>query len=102
MKIKKGDTVVVTSGKDRGKSGTVVRAFPKKLQVLVEGVNVVKKHQKARRANSVGQVVEKPMPIPVSNVSIKDPKGGKPSRVGYHIEGGKKVRIARKSKTKID
>jgi large subunit ribosomal protein L24 len=102
MKIKKGDTVVVTSGKDRGKSGTVVRAFPKKLKVLVEGVNVVKKHQKARRANSVGQVVEKPMPIPVSNVSIKDPKGGKPSRVGYIVEGGKKVRIARKSKAKID
>jgi large subunit ribosomal protein L24 len=102
MKIKKGDTVIVTSGKDRGKSGTVVRAFPKDLRVLVEGINMVKKHQKARRSGSVGQVIEKPMPIPVSNVSIKDPKGGKPSRIGYIIEGGKKVRIALKSKSKID
>lgn len=102
MKIKKGDTVIVTTGKDRGKSGTVVRAIPKKGMVLVEGINIVKKHQKARRSGSVGQIIEKPMPIRVANVSIKDPKGGKPSRIGYVIEGGKKLRVARKSKAKID
>lgn len=101
MKIRKGDTVIVTSGKDRGKSGSVVRAFPKKNMVLVEGINIVKKHQKARRSGTLGQIIEKPMPIRVANVAIKD-KGGKPSRVGYIIEGGKKLRIARKSKSKID
>ena len=90
------------SGKDRGKTGKVVRAFPKKDMVLVEGVNIVKKHQKARRTGSVGQIIEKAMPITISNVAIKDPKGGKPSRIGYVIEGGKKVRIARKSKAKLD
>ena len=101
MKIRKGDTVIVTSGKFRGKSGEVLRAFPKKNLVLVEGVNLVKRHQKAKRANTLGQVIEKPMPLPVSNVAIKDPKGGKPTRVGYSMEGGKKVRIARKSNSKI-
>lgn len=99
MKIKKGDTVIVTAGKDRGKEGKVLRAFPKKEVVLVEGVNVVARHQKSRRRGQQGQVITKPMPFSASNVSIKDAKTGKPSRIGYTKEGenGKKVRISKKS-----
>lgn len=105
MKIKKGDTVIVTTGKDKGKEGTVVRSFPKQLKVLIEGVNVVKRHQKSKRRGSQGQIIEKAMPVCVSNVAFKDAKTGKPSRVGYTTEGegktAKKVRVARKSGTKI-
>lgn len=90
----------MTTGKDRGKSGTVLRAFPKDMKVIVEGLNMVKKHQKGSKSGSRGQIVEISMPLPVANVSLKDPKGGKPTRVGYKIEGGKKVRIAKKSGTK--
>jgi large subunit ribosomal protein L24 len=103
MKIKKGDTVKVIAGKDKGKEGVVARAFPKKLQVLVEGVNIVRKHQKSTRRGSQGQVVAKPMPIDVSNVSLTEK--GKPVRAGYMVEGegdkAKKVRIARPSGAKI-
>lgn len=105
MKIKKGDTVIITAGKERGKSGTVIRAFPKKHQVLVEGIATVSRHQKSRRRSSQGQIVAKPMPIPVSNVALKDAKSGKPVRVGYKIEGegdkAKKIRVARPSGEKI-
>lgn len=105
MKIKKGDTVVVITGKDRGKSGTVVRSFPKKESVLVEGVHVVSRHQKSNKRGSQGQIITKPMPIPVANVAIKDSKTGKPVRVGYKVEGegknAKKVRIARQGGAKI-
>ncbi|MFM2374051.1 MAG: hypothetical protein RLZZ234_46 [Candidatus Parcubacteria bacterium] len=100
MKIKKGDTVIVTTGKDRGKSGTVLRAFPKDMKVIVEGMNIVKKHRKGSKSGSKGQIIEISMPLQVANVALKDPKGGKPTRVGYKIEGGKKVRIAKKSGTK--
>lgn len=105
MKIKKGDTVIITAGKDKGKEGAVVRSFPKDMKVLVEGVGMVKKHQKARRRGSQGQIVTKPTPISVSNVAYKDPKTGKPARVGYTTEGegdkAKKVRVLRPSGTKI-
>lgn len=105
MKIKKGDTVVVTAGKDRGKEGKVIRSFPKKAEVLVEGVHIVTRHQKSKRRGSQGQIISKPMPIPSSNVSLKDPKTGKPVRVGYKMEGegdkAKKVRVARPSGAKI-
>lgn len=105
MKIKKGDTVIVRSGKDKGKEGKVVRAFPKKNEVLVEGVHVVTRHQKSRRRGSQGQLVHKPMPVPVSIVALKDAKTGKPSRVGYKTEGEgektKKVRITKKSGEKV-
>ncbi len=104
MKIQKGDTVVVTTGKDKGKEGKVVRAYPKKGEVLIEGVNVKHKHQRSTKRGSQGQIVERPMPIDVSNVSIKG-KGGKPVRVGYSVEGEgdkkKKVRVARPSGEKI-
>jgi large subunit ribosomal protein L24 len=101
MKIHKGDTVIVNTGKDRGKSGTVLRAFPKKGKVIVEGINIVKKHQKAKSAGTKGQTVERTMPLPVANVSLKDPKGGKMTRVSYNVEGKKKVRVATKSGVKL-
>ncbi|HEX9608854.1 MAG TPA: 50S ribosomal protein L24 [Candidatus Paceibacterota bacterium] len=97
MKIKKGDNIIVIAGKDRGKSGKVVRAFPAKDAVIIEGVNLKKKHQRPTRRNQKGQIIDVTMPIHVSNVQLVDPKGGKPTRIGFSIEGGKKVRIAKKS-----
>ncbi len=105
MKIKKGDTVIVRSGKDKGKEGKVLRAFPKKNQVLVEGIAIVSRHQKSRRRGSQGQIVSKPMPIPAGIVGLKDGKTGKPVRVGYVKEGKgkeiKKVRVVRPTGAKI-
>lgn len=105
MKVKKGDTVVVRTGKDKGKEGKVLRAFPKKLEVLVEGVNIATKHQKSRHRGQQGQIITKPMPLPLANVALKDPKSGKAVRVGYKTEGegakAQKVRIIRKSGEKI-
>ena len=101
MKVRKGDTVIVIAGKDRGKEGAVVRAFPKTERVLIEGINVVKKHQRPKRQGQRGQVVEKPLPLHVSNVALKDPKTGKPTRVGYSMDDSKKVRMAKKSGMKI-
>lgn len=101
MKIHKGDSVVVIAGKDRGKSGAVVRAFPKTNQVLIDGVNVAKRHQRSRRQGQRGQILERAMPIHVSNVALKDGKSGKPSRVGYALANGKKTRIAKKSGAKL-
>ena len=95
MKIKKGDNIIVIAGKDRGKAGKVLRAFPQKETVLVEGINLAKKHQKPRKRGQAGQIIDRAMPIHISNVAISDKK--KPSRVGYKIEEGKKVRVARKS-----
>lgn len=97
MKIRKGDSVIVLSGKDRGKSGKIIRAFPNAQKVLVEGVNIVKRHQRPTRSNQKGQIIDKAMPLHVSNVALRDPKSGKPTRAGYRIEGNKKVRVARKS-----
>lgn len=103
MKIKKGDNVIVLAGKDKGKTGTVEKTFPQDQKVLVEGVNVLTKHQKNRRTRSVGQIIEKPAPIHVSNVALLEDK--KPVRVGYKIEGegkdAKKVRVSRKTGKKI-
>jgi len=99
MKIIKGDSVIVIAGKDKGSEGKVLRVFPKQSSVVIEGVNIKKKHRKARRSGSKGQITEFAAPIHVSNVSIKDPKTGKRSRVGYKVESGKKTRIAKKSGT---
>ncbi|MBI4086931.1 50S ribosomal protein L24 [Candidatus Kaiserbacteria bacterium] len=101
MKIRKGDNVIVIAGKDRGKTGTVIAAFPKREQVLVEGIGMVKKHQKSRRRGQAGQIVDRPSPIHVSNVAAKDPKTGKVARVGYRVDDGKKVRVAKPSNDKI-
>lgn len=101
MKIKKGDNVIVLAGKDKGKKAKVLRALPKENKVIVEGVHVVKKHQKATQRGKKGETIEKTLPIHVSNVALIDPKENKATRVGYKKEGDKKVRIAKKSGQKI-
>ncbi len=105
MKIKKGDNVIVITGKDRSKEGTVIRTFPKTERVLIEGINMVTKHQKSRQRGTLGQIIEKPTPIHVSNVAIKDSKTGKPARIGYIVEGegekAKKIRVTRPSGEKV-
>jgi large subunit ribosomal protein L24 len=101
MKIKKGDTVLVISGKWRGKTGKVLRTFPRELKVLVEGVNIVKKHQKPKRAGEKGQIVEIPKPIPVSKVKLICPSCKKATRVGYKIEGDEKFRVCKECGQKI-
>lgn len=97
MHIKKGDKVIVITGKDKGKTGTVIEALPKRDRVVVEGVNIVKKHQKPTQMNPEGGITEFEGAIHVSNVMLLDPKTNKPTRVGTKIEDGKKVRVAKKS-----
>jgi large subunit ribosomal protein L24 len=99
MKIKKGDTIIVISGKDKGKTGKVTKAMPGDNMVLIEGVNIHKKHERSRKSGSKGQVVEKSMPINVSNVMIFD--GGKRARVGKKLVGEKFVRINKKTGREI-
>ena len=99
MKIKKNDNVIVIAGKDKGKTAKVVRAFPKDDKIIVEGVNMKKKHERARKANSKGQIVEKAMPIHVSNVMLVEGKKG--VRAGSKVIGDKNVRISRKSGKEI-
>ena len=103
MKIRKGDTVTVIAGKDKGKTGSVLMTLKDTDQVIIEGVNEVKKHQKNRRTRSQGQIIEKSMPIHVSNVALVE--GDKAVRAGYIFEGEgdkrKKVRVARPSGKKI-
>ncbi len=97
MKIKKDDLVVILTGKDKGKKGKVLKALPQDNQVLVEGVNVVKKHQKATQTQAPG-IVEKALPIHVSNVSLIDPKDGKATRIAYKTQkDGKKVRVSKRT-----
>jgi len=108
MKIRRDDTVEVISGKDKGKTGKVLRVEPKKNRVFVEGLNVHKRHIKprsirdAQRAESVGGVVEQEGPIHISNVMLVDPKTNKPTRVGIQREDGRRTRIAKKSGESID
>jgi large subunit ribosomal protein L24 len=102
MKIKKGDRVVVLSGRDRGKTGTVLRAIPTERRVVVEGVNMVKRHQR-QTMQAQGGVIEKEAPIHVSNVAHVDPQGGKATRVGFKVlDDGRKVRFAKRSGEIID
>jgi large subunit ribosomal protein L24 len=97
MHVKKGDKVKVISGKDKGKVGVVLEAYPKKERVLVEGVNMIKKHAKPSQDAPQGGIVTKEAPIHVSNVMLLDPKDGVPTRVGFKVVDGKKVRFAKKS-----
>lgn len=97
MKIKKGDNVIVIAGKDKGKEGKVARSFPAENRVLIEGVNVSKRHQKTRKPGGKGEIVEFSKPIHISNVMIKDSKTGKRTRVGFKLISGKKLRISRKT-----
>ena len=100
-KIKKGDTVIVLSGKDKGKEGTVLKVLPTEKKVVVAGVNVVKRHTRASQT-SAGGIIEKELAVDTSNVAIKDPKDGKPTRVGFKVEGDKKVRVAKRSGTELN
>lgn len=102
MHVKKGDKVKVITGKDKGKTGVVLAAFPKKNRVIVEGVNIIKKHSKPSQENPQGGIISKEAPIHVSNVMPIDPKTGEPTRVGYKVVDGKKVRIAKKSGAVLD
>jgi large subunit ribosomal protein L24 len=102
MHVKKGDKVVVISGKDKGKQGTILSAYPKQNRVIVEGINIVKKHSKPSQLNPQGGIISREAAIHVSNVMPLDPKSGKPTRVGYKIENGKKVRVAKISGESLD
>lgn len=95
MHVKKGDKVKVITGKDKGKFGKVLAAFPKKDRVLIEGINMVKKHTKPSNINPQGGILNVEAPIHVSNVMLIDPKTGEPTRVGYEVKGDKKVRVAK-------
>ena len=108
MKIRREDMVIVISGKDRGKTGKVTRVDPDKDRVYIEGLNMIKRHERprqvpgAQRAETVGGVIERPGPILVSNVALIDPKDKRPTRVGIERVDGKAYRIARRSKTRLD
>ena len=96
-KIKKGDHVIVLTGRDKGKHGEAIRVIPKESRALVRGVNVVRRHQK-QTAQTEGGIVSKEAPINLSNLALEDPKDGKPTRVGFRIlDDGKKVRFAKRS-----
>lgn len=101
LNIKKGDNVYVLSGEDRGKTGRVLKVFIDKNRAIVEGVNFVTKAMKPNAKHPQGGLVKMEAPINVSNLSLIDPKSGKPTRVGYRIEDGKKVRYAKKSGEEI-
>jgi large subunit ribosomal protein L24 len=96
-KIRKGDTVVILSGKDKGKTGEVVRSMPKENKVVVSGVNVHARHRKPSQTNPQGGIERKEAPLHVSNVAVADPKSGKATRVRFEERDGKKVRVAAKS-----
>ena len=102
VKIKKGDRVQVTAGKDKGKTGDVVLVLPKENRAIVSGVNVAKRHQR-QTAQEQGGIVNKELPIHISNLAVLDPKDNKPTRVGFKVlEDGRKVRVAKRSAEVID
>jgi len=102
MKIKKGDTVVVISGRDKGKRGEVLRVFPADSRLIVQGVHMARRHTKPRMGDP-GGIVDKELTIHVSNVAHIDPQSGKPTRVGYrNLDDGRKVRVARRSSEVLD
>ncbi len=97
MKIKKGDRVVILSGKDKGKHGEVTKSMPKEGKVVVAGVNIAARHRKASQANPQGGIERREAPLHASKVALEDPKTGKPTRVRFEERDGKKVRVAVKS-----
>ncbi|MDP3897492.1 MAG: 50S ribosomal protein L24 [Mesorhizobium sp.] len=101
QKIRKGDKVVVLAGKDKGRSGEVVKMMPKDDKAVVRGVNMMRKHQKQSQSQE-GGIISKEAPIHLSNIALVDPKDGKATRVGFEIKDGKKVRIAKRSGATID
>lgn len=109
MKFKKGDNVLIIAGKDKGRTGKIMKSLPKELKVLVEGINLKKKHVRPKREGEKGQVVQIPAPMDISNMKVICPKCGKATRVGYNIEkpaspsqgGDIKSRICKKCKSQI-
>lgn len=113
MKVKKGDTILVTAGKDKGRTAKVLKSFLKENAILVEGINLKKKHVKPKKQGEKGQVISTPAPLNISNIKIVCPKCGKAARIGYKIEkgparnashsdaGGEKRRICKKCKSQI-
>jgi large subunit ribosomal protein L24 len=100
-KIRKGDKVVVLTGKDKGRSGEVIQVMPKEDRAVVRGVNMVKRHQRQTQTQEAG-IINKEASIHLSNIAIADPKDGKPTRVGFKMDGDKKVRVAKRSGVTID
>jgi large subunit ribosomal protein L24 len=101
-KIRKGDKVVVLTGRDKGRTGEVIEVRPTEMRALVRGVNLVKRHQK-QSATQEGGIISKEAPVHLSNIAIADPKDGKPTRVGFKVHAdGKKVRISKRSGVEID
>jgi large subunit ribosomal protein L24 len=96
-KIKKGDRVVLLTGKDKGRQGAILRVLPKEERVVVEGLNMVQRHTRPTQADPQGGIKSKEASLHVSNVALVDPKTGGPTRVGFRVEGDKKVRFAKKS-----
>ena len=96
-KIRKGDRVVILSGRDKGRSGAVLKVLPKEERVLVEGLNIVHRHTRPTQADPKGGIKDKEASLHLSNVALVDPKTGGPTRVGFRVEDGKKVRFAKKS-----
>mgnify|MGYP003404341767 FL=1 len=101
MKLKKGDNVIVIAGKDKGKKGKIARVLTAENRVVVEGINMMKKHQRPRKSGEKGQVISIASPINASNVMFADPKSGKPTKIGKKKVGDKMVRIAKKSGQEI-
>ena len=101
QKIRKGDKVVILTGKDKGRSGEVLQVMPKEDRAVVRGVNMMKRHQRQSASQEAG-IITKEAPIHLSNIAIADPKDGKPTRVGFKVEGDKKVRVAKRSGVSID
>ena len=96
MKIRKNDQVLVISGKDRGRKSKIIKVFPKEGKVVIDGVNLRKKHVKPKKSGEKGQIVETPAPLNVSDLKLICSKCGKPTRVGYKVEGKRKYRICKK------
>ena len=98
MKLRKGDKVKIIAGKDKGKEGTISRVIPEKNRIVVDGINIVKKHQKATQQARQGGIIDREMPLDASNVAIISPSDGKPTRVGYRIDdNGTKYRICKRT-----
>jgi large subunit ribosomal protein L24 len=103
FRIKKGDDVIVLAGREKGRKGNVIKVLPQESRVLVQGVNMVRRHTRPSQANPQGGILEKEAPLHISNVAHVDPADGKPTRVGYRVlEDGKKVRFAKRSGEVID
>ena len=101
MKFKKGDNILIIAGKDKNRTGKIIKAFPKELKILVEGINLKKKHVRPKREGEKGQIVEVPAALDISNVKIICPKCGKATRIGYKINKDQKARVCKKCDQEI-